>query len=980
MLTRILTSTTFAALSLLSSHIKVALAIVTALMDGCSQHINMMSGSILRILLQILELADLEAIISATTAFVTFCKLYIHNVGQLERDTGKLLYMVLNKYCSLAVYESGSELTRRKMRLSGLRALLAVVSSASFLAGHRSEQYLQIIYPSTISIIESMSSKKCVDQSGNSYLQSHGPKGFSIQDDLITDDELAQIAECILSQVAASANAATLRRVLDPLLAYVDKSGKWKERQLLIHCLLLLNSALNSSYHSTLLLLLMVRFEQSQNANEQHTLCLVLARILTTFGSATFGVSSLDFLRSLVNRLRALSESSDVDFQEAAIQCIGAMTVYLAYPGQLNDILLYLIAKLSSFNTGNTANHAIIQLLLRALHQAVQVRLSMSRQHYPAAPAAVVSSAAESDVFPVTNSPFELGLTIPQKSFEGYPSSNSNRISAEESSFATSTFPRVAHSLELHGLSGTAQSLNRQKRSRSQTRVSSNKAVMVQTDLPETRRAPFPIGTLVVVFKFFYDAPSEEARIDASLFVYKLLLLESTEQPAYKLGSLSLYKSQIVTKLGEVPTPSLQKTVDAPVTPIISVNDNSQYELQQLDSSQNSYNSDMNESKVVDCVLDAAHRALLAGLIETKSAATAIALCSVVSGLLQRFVWAEVAYMLPFLRTLSSILSGQVDPSWPVEQILARVENKKAPFSTLAHLLILEATYIAPLESWTSMTKHLYRELACQPGWVSSVDWLGWGLSAKGNNSDILSASNVSHISGDEMFSVDYSLTGRQELLLKLCGKGFTPSSNSIAEPNFGKYVQLAAFSPDLQQLLDKLSAQDVCQELNQPISSYETAKLTETNAIDWLFLCKDFSKTPLLSQGSGPLNPFSASLRSSSYLYNDWFVTMGISPATDDTGLEKVGEKRTTSPPTKPQAPSPKRDLYAGSVKTASLMETNRVNSYLEKDSASRLDKLRQALYTDNPFTKGNLDAVNNQGQLNQPVTRQESIALKDL
>ncbi|KAI8848168.1 hypothetical protein BC829DRAFT_490199 [Chytridium lagenaria] len=346
-----------------NGYLTVTLDILNSLMDNCATHINLISKSILRIILEVLGNPDPELFLQATTTFVKFCSVHNHD-STLDKEFTELFSTLVDKFCNFATYETNDQILSKTLK--------AVVSSESFQLVPQLDVYVSKIVPAILTNIKNKKKKALqaaaaaarkrtsVDDplpplppnatvsnphqhdsaslnpsssstAGNAATaqptsdsdapassiplyhprRHHSPsKRASITDELFTDSEVEHSAEASLRDlVSRCTSATTLRTILDHIFRYLDDHGEWASAPYVVHVVRCVSGAAQPQHRYVLLsrvleLLDEERFTQTQGVSVKITLVRSLGMVVASAGG-TVGLAVMELVDALIRQLVA---------------------------------------------------------------------------------------------------------------------------------------------------------------------------------------------------------------------------------------------------------------------------------------------------------------------------------------------------------------------------------------------------------------------------------------------------------------------------------------------------------------------------------------------------------------------------------------------------------------------------------------------------------------------------------------------------
>ncbi|KAJ3115676.1 Protein EFR3 B [Phlyctochytrium bullatum] len=291
-----------------NGYLTVTLDILNALVDNCASHINLISKSLLHIVLEVLGNPDPELFIQATTTFVKFCDVHNHDTT-LDKEFLELFSTCVDRFCQFATYETNDSVLQQKMHVSGLKAIKAIVSAESFPLIHNHESYINRIVPAIltniknkrkrlfaqqqsqpapisptlphtsspaqaptdapatpthktdhVTIAEPPSSPPSPSRSAPKRSATAASKRASITDDLFSASEVEHSAEASLRCLASRSSAAALRIVLTRAFEHLDAHDGWSEPpRLVVHVARVLAGACRARHRYVLVSALLER-------------------------------------------------------------------------------------------------------------------------------------------------------------------------------------------------------------------------------------------------------------------------------------------------------------------------------------------------------------------------------------------------------------------------------------------------------------------------------------------------------------------------------------------------------------------------------------------------------------------------------------------------------------------------------------------------------------------------------------------------
>ncbi|KAJ3188490.1 Protein EFR3 B [Irineochytrium annulatum] len=330
-----------------TGYVYVSLDITNALIDHCRTHINSISKNILRMIADVLSIADPDLYLHATATFVNFA--YVNSPDSFgDREFADLFTKLVHRFCELATADSSDPLAQQKMHLSGLRAIKAVVSATSPLpTSPLFDAYASRIVPACLNNIRNKRKQKSstsrIDAFNRDPLLSAGPSSSSpaqrylpassssssyafthrvhttryhasTADALLTDATLDDSAESALSSLASRCSAIALRSLLGHALRFLDAHASWSWPDYSLHAIAVLAQGAQTQHRVVLLTGLMDRLAELDGGGNGPgsgyaaqdggvTLALAVGQLIERGGPAV-GVAALEVLSGLVKQLQ----------------------------------------------------------------------------------------------------------------------------------------------------------------------------------------------------------------------------------------------------------------------------------------------------------------------------------------------------------------------------------------------------------------------------------------------------------------------------------------------------------------------------------------------------------------------------------------------------------------------------------------------------------------------------------------------------
>ncbi|KAH6562361.1 hypothetical protein BASA50_006555 [Batrachochytrium salamandrivorans] len=324
-------------------YIRVTLQVLHSLLSECRQNSNLISKSILRIILDVLHSPDPDLVMQATGIFILFSAHHNHQ-NIIDNEFTEIYSLLIKKFCTEAAYECSDSNLQHKTRLSGLKALEAVCDSESFIMSPNLVPYSQQIIPAALANMRSRDKRP--DSTGLRQ---------SITDQLITDDELKLSANICIRGLFRQANVANVKSFLLSICGYLDEKDLWSVSHYALDVIQSVVSVVQTQYHYIILSIMLERLESETHPTPKTTVVRVLTFLITS-GEGIAGLTIPELLETFVRHLCASVDKhpsldeNDVSvehkLQQALINAIGSLSHHLVYPSQLNDIISYLVNRL----------------------------------------------------------------------------------------------------------------------------------------------------------------------------------------------------------------------------------------------------------------------------------------------------------------------------------------------------------------------------------------------------------------------------------------------------------------------------------------------------------------------------------------------------------------------------------------------------------------------------------------------------------
>ncbi|KAL7749414.1 membrane anchoring protein efr3a [Sorochytrium milnesiophthora] len=320
---------------------KVTLEILNALLDACPTKLNYFAKNTMNILNELTDQADTELLAQAT---ITFIKFNHHYDGSLASDSNfePMYSQLIDKYCRFCTLPAAAGNAGEKaVILSGLEAVKSIVFSR-FLFHSRCQQYLRRAIPAILSNIQKITASA---QQKEASVLSDPPRRLTIFDDILTDDELANLAIACLQQLMRGLNVATISCVLEPIFAYMNEGNHWtpSDFPVVVFCCAARASALRS---------------EKAPVPARTSVLRALTHILLDSVSPSMGVSIYEIVDVVLLQLESVhsaGENPSADIVALRSSCQQALDILLRQVqamGQLRDTLAYIVTKVTPNTSG----------------------------------------------------------------------------------------------------------------------------------------------------------------------------------------------------------------------------------------------------------------------------------------------------------------------------------------------------------------------------------------------------------------------------------------------------------------------------------------------------------------------------------------------------------------------------------------------------------------------------------------------------
>ncbi|KAJ3390630.1 hypothetical protein HDU84_007181 [Entophlyctis sp. JEL0112] len=392
-----------------TGYVTVSLLIIDALIAQCQPaHVSIMAEDVLHIVDTVLASPDPDLLLQATATFVSFNAAYRHD-GAVNSNVSSSYARLVTKFCTQCTYTTKNTALQQKMHLSGLRALRSICGTESFLA---TPTAVQVHVPNIINALlntlkrerhAAFSEKVAPIATGG---ESTPPtRAGSVTDDLVTRSVLAKDAKSALQTLlgkvssagivsnlstASHASSSGLKACLSAVWAFLDADkgvGGWHDPELVEAVVLLVRDGVAPQAQYVLLASLLERVRNSFDSGSEHdstetTVGVITAvNFLLSAGSGV-GIAVVEVLETLVGALCGRINSNESGkaqkpaegvLRDAVVDCISKLAVHIAYPMQMNDIVAFVVNRLTAAGDEKNAKIAKVNLL-ECLVKVVAVR------------------------------------------------------------------------------------------------------------------------------------------------------------------------------------------------------------------------------------------------------------------------------------------------------------------------------------------------------------------------------------------------------------------------------------------------------------------------------------------------------------------------------------------------------------------------------------------------------------------------------
>ncbi|KAJ3205675.1 hypothetical protein HDU82_005036 [Entophlyctis luteolus] len=358
-------------------YVTVSLLIIDALIAQCQPaDVSIMAEDVLHIVDTVLSSSDPDLLLQAT---------------------------------STCTYTGKNMTLQRKMHLSGLRALRSVCGTESFLV---TTSAIQVHIPNMITVLlntfkrerYASFSEKVAPVAGAGELTPPTRAG-SVTDDLVTSSILSKDAKSalqtllgnmsgvgIISNLSTTSNASSsgLKACLSAVWAFLDSDkgvGGWHDTELVESIVILVRDGVAPQTQYVLLGSLLERLRNalvdiSKNNSIETTVGIIISVKVLLSGGTGVGIAVVEVLENLVGVLSGRINANDTEktqkpaegvLLDAVVDCISTLAVHIVYPMQMNDIVAFVVNRLTAAGNGDNANVVKVNLL-ECLVKVVAVR------------------------------------------------------------------------------------------------------------------------------------------------------------------------------------------------------------------------------------------------------------------------------------------------------------------------------------------------------------------------------------------------------------------------------------------------------------------------------------------------------------------------------------------------------------------------------------------------------------------------------
>ncbi|KAJ3272950.1 Protein EFR3 B [Terramyces sp. JEL0728] len=356
-------------------HVKISLHIINSILNECQQHSSLISKSILRIVLAILNCPDADLVLLATNTFILFSSVRT-NEENIDPEFNILHNQLIKKFCAEATRETAISVEKNKSRLSGLKALEALCDTSYFNELSHIESSMDNVFTAIFTNLD-LNTKR------DSGLSNHFPKmgelkpnpldkRQSITDQLITDDELKQTAERCLISIFKKSNATTIKPLIT--CTNLDQLKYWENSLYVQRLVQMVAHNCETQYHYAIVSQLLDRLENEGNVMIKSTIVNVLG---TLFSDGFLGGLTIpELLDTLIKHMQGVTLQQKTDlsgrrlFQTGIVSTIGNLSQNIAYPNQANEMVSFLVNRMQrdhSYGSFSPTDNELVLCLLECI-------------------------------------------------------------------------------------------------------------------------------------------------------------------------------------------------------------------------------------------------------------------------------------------------------------------------------------------------------------------------------------------------------------------------------------------------------------------------------------------------------------------------------------------------------------------------------------------------------------------------------------
>ncbi|ORX90493.1 hypothetical protein K493DRAFT_339962 [Basidiobolus meristosporus CBS 931.73] len=366
--------------------IMITIGIINELMAGCSKDLNLFAKCVLYSLSTILEMGDFDLSWAAANTFRRFCTLHDGSTLGVDENLTREFDSLTSSFIKEASKDTSKE-SEKKWRLLGLRAIHGLVSS-TIIKSSSPKAYLKELIYSILSNIDSF----------KAYLtESDLPETPECLEEhyTLSPTEMSEATTNVCSlecgkQLLQNSPPLYLREITVIFFSYIEEHNHYQCQDYCIDLVHFIMLNVAPSYRHIIVneIRKMLKLCNEMEVDQRKATLINLIAFCLANRMVAVGLSVLEVVEALIDHLfimlkyKSLNKNNthpheftplEAEFRKGIVESIGGLATHLYYSEQINDILDFLIKKLSLNCKEQVVDEVPVSSIRRAVLKCMKI-------------------------------------------------------------------------------------------------------------------------------------------------------------------------------------------------------------------------------------------------------------------------------------------------------------------------------------------------------------------------------------------------------------------------------------------------------------------------------------------------------------------------------------------------------------------------------------------------------------------------------